>query len=317
MAKTKSKRITSIGGQALIEGIMMRGPQKTAAAFVSHDGKVTAETFEVKTLREKYRILNLPLLRGMVTLIDSLRIGMKMLNTAADRYMEDVGEEEEPGRFEAWLNRVFGEKVMDVMMSAATVLALILAVVLFVFLPSLAGQGLDFLLNGHLGGWRSVFEGVLRVAIFVGYVGLCSLIPDVRRTFEFHGAEHKTIFCYENELPLTVENVRIQSRFHPRCGTSFLMLTLIVGIVIGFFIPFENPFLRTGVKLLLIPVTMGVGYELIRLCGKRDNWLTHIIAAPGLWVQRLTVKEPDDTMIRAAIAAMELVIPENGEDLVG
>ena len=313
----KSKRITSIGGQALIEGIMMRGPHTTAAAFVSHDGTVTAETFEVKTLREKYPFLNLPLLRGTVMLIDSLRIGMKMLNTAADRYMEDVGEEEEPGRFEAWLNRVFGEKVMDVMMSVATVLALILAVVLFVFLPSLAGQGLDLLAGGRLGIWRSVFEGVLRVAIFVGYVGLCSLIPDVRRTFEFHGAEHKTIFCYENELPLTVENVRTQSRFHPRCGTSFLMLTLIVGIVIGFFIPFENPFLRTGVKLLLIPVTMGVGYELIRLCGKRDNWLTRIIAAPGLWVQRLTVKEPDDTMIRAAIAAMELVIPENGEDLVG
>ena len=205
---------------------------------------------------------------------------------------------------------------MDVMMSVATVLALILAVVLFVFLPSLAGQGLDLLAGGRLGIWRSVFEGLLRMAIFVGYVGLCSLIPDVRRTFEFHGAEHKTIFCYENELPLTVENVRTQSRFHPRCGTSFLMLTLIVGIVIGFFIPFENPFLRTGVKLLLIPLTMGVGYELIRLCGKHDNRLTRIIAAPGLWVQRLTVKEPDDTMIRAAIAAMELVIPENGEDLV-
>lgn len=312
----KSKRITSIGGQALIEGIMMRGPHTTAAAFVSHDGTVTAETFEVKTLREKYPFLNLPLLRGTVMLIDSLRIGMKMLNTAADRYMEDVGEEEEPGRFEAWLNRVFGEKVMDVMMSVATVLALILAVVLFVFLPSLAGQGLDLLAGGRLGIWRSVFEGLLRMAIFVGYVGLCSLIPDVRRTFEFHGAEHKTIFCYENELPLTVENVRVQSRFHPRCGTSFLMLTLIVGIVIGFFIPFENPFLRTGVKLLLIPLTMGVGYELIRLCGKHDNRLTRIIAAPGLWVQRLTVKEPDDTMIRAAIAAMELVIPENGEDLV-
>ena len=312
----KSKRITSIGGQALIEGIMMRGPHTTAAAFVSHDGTVTAETFEVKTLREKYPFLNLPLLRGTVMLIDSLRIGMKMLNTAADRYMEDVGEEEEPGRFEAWLNRVFGEKVMDVMMSVATVLAVILAVVLFVFLPSLAGQGLDLLAGGRLGIWRSVFEGVLRVAIFVGYVGLCSLIPDVRRTFEFHGAEHKTIFCYENELPLTVENVRTQSRFHPRCGTSFLMLTLIVGIVIGFFIPFENPFLRTGIKLLLIPLTMGVGYELIRLCGKHDNRLTRIIAAPGLWVQRLTVKEPDDTMIRAAIAAMELVIPENGEDLV-
>lgn len=312
----KSKRITSIGGQALIEGIMMRGPHTTAAAFVSHDGTVTAETFEVKTLREKYRFLNLPMLRGTVMLIDSLRIGMKMLNTAADRYMEDVGEEEEPGRFEAWLNRVFGEKVMDVLMSVATVLAVILAVVLFVFLPSLAGEGLDLLVGGRLGGWRSVFEGVLRVAIFVGYVGLCSLIPDVRRTFEFHGAEHKTIFCYENELPLTVENVRVQSRFHPRCGTSFLMLTLIVGIVIGFFIPFENPFLRTGVKLLLIPLTMGVGYELIRLCGKHDNRLTRIIAAPGLWVQRLTVKEPDDTMICAAIAAMELVIPENGEDLV-
>ena len=307
-------KITSIGGQALIEGIMMRGPHKTAAAFVSKDGTVSAQTYECPQLLKKHKWLNIPILRGTVALVDSLSNGMKMLNISADKYMD--GEEEEPGRVEAWLNRTFGPRLMDVLMSITMVLGVALALVLFIFLPTLAFNGINHLAGGVLSPWRSVFEGVLRIAIFLGYVALCTLMKDVRRTFQFHGAEHKTIFCYENELPLTVENVRAQKRFHPRCGTSFLMLTLLVGIVVGLFIPFENPFLRTAVKILLIPLTMGVGYELIKLCGRHDNRLTRISAAPGLWVQRLTVLEPDDKMIEAAIAAMELVIPENGEDLV-
>ena len=150
----------------------------------------------------------------------------------------------------------------------------------------------------------------------MGYIKAISYVPDIRRVFQYHGAEHKTIFCYEKGLPLTVENVRRQKRFHPRCGSSFMILMLLIGILIGFFIPFENPFLRTACKLLCLPLVVSIGYELIKLCGRHDNLATRIIAAPGLWFQRLTVKEPDDKMIEAAIAAMEAVIPENGEDLV-
>lgn len=307
-------KITSIGGQALIEGIMMRGPKTTAAAFVDKNGNVSAETFEMNFLLQKHKWLNIPILRGTVALYDSLANGMKMLNISADKYLD--GEEEEPGKFEAWLIKKFGAKISDLITGIALVLGLLLALVLFLFLPTVLFNGIDYLTGGVLGPWRSAFEGVLRIAIFLAYVALCSLMKDVRRTFQFHGAEHKTIFCYESELPLTVENVRKQSRFHPRCGTSFLMLSLLVGIVVGLFIPFTNPFLRTGVKLLLIPVTMGLGYELIKICGRHNNWLTRLIATPGLWVQRLTVLEPDDKMIEAAIAAMEMVIPENGEDLV-
>ena len=307
-------KITSIGGQALIEGIMMRGPETTAAAFVAADGTVSAETFELEFALKQHNWLNLPILRGTVALYDSLKNGMNMLNISADKYLD--GEDEEPGKFEAWLLEKFGAKIMDVVMGIAMVLGLLMALVLFLFLPTVLFNGIDWLTGGVISPLRAVFEGVLRIAIFLTYVALCTLMKDVRRTFQFHGAEHKTIFCYENELPLTVENVRKQSRFHPRCGTSFLMLSLLVGIVVGMCIPFTNPFLRTGVKILLVPFTMGIGYELIKICGRHDNWLTRIIAAPGLWVQRLTVKEPDDKMIEAAIAAMNLVIPENGEDIV-
>lgn len=248
-------------------------------------------------------------------MIDSLRIGFKALNESAEKSVEGL-EEEEPSRFEKWLDRVFGEKIMNVIMGIAMVLGLAVAVALFFMLPTWlvnlikmgGGEGLE--------PWRSLIEGVMRIAIFIGYVALCGLQPDLRRTFQYHGAEHKTIFCYENGEELTVENVRRHIRFHPRCGTSFMVIMLGLGIVVGFFIPFTNPLLRTFVKLLCIPLVMGLGYELIRLCGRRDNRLTRIIAAPGLWVQRITTKEPDDSMIEVAIAAMEKVIPENGEDQV-
>ena len=189
-------------------------------------------------------------------------------------------------------------------------------ILLFFFLPTVLFNAVEPFAGTWFGGWRSVFEGLLRILIFVGYIVLVSRMKEIDRTFRYHGAEHKTIFCYENMLPLTVENVRKQKRFHPRCGSSFMILMLLLGIVIGFFIPFENPFLRTACKLLCLPVIVSIGYELIKLCGRHDNIATRIIAAPGLWFQRLTVKEPDDRMIEAAIAAMEAVIPENGEDLV-
>ena len=165
--------------------------------------------------------------------------------------------------------------------------------------------------------WRSAFEGILRIILFLVYMALVTLNKDIKRVFQYHGAEHKTIFCYEHGLELTVENVRVQRRFHPRCGTSFIVLMLLVGILIGLFIPVTNPWLRGSIKVLLLPVTMGIGYELIRVCGRHDNAVTRVIAAPGMWMQRLTTKEPEDDMIEVAIAAMKDVIPENGEDIIG
>lgn len=310
-----TKRVTSIGGQALLEGIMMVGPKKNTAAFCDAEGRITTEDITAPSLREKYPILKKPFLRGVFALIDTMRLGMKALTLSADKAgLED--ETEEPSKFEKWLDKTFGDKIMNVVVAVGGVLGVVLAVVLFFLLPTVLFNWIDTFAGDWFSGWRSVFEGALRILIFVGYILLVSRMPDIDRTFRYHGAEHKTIFCYENELPLTVENVRKQRRFHPRCGSSFMIIMLLLGIIIGFFIPFENPFLRTACKLLCLPVIVSIGYELIKLCGRHDNVLTKIIAAPGLWLQRLTVKEPDDKMIEAAIAAMEAVIPENGEDLV-
>ena len=310
-----TKRVTSIGGQALLEGIMMVGPKKNTAAFCDAEGRITTEDIAAPSRREKYPILKKPFLRGVFALIDTMRLGMKALTLSADKAgLED--ETEEPSKFEKWLDKTFGDKIMNVVVAVGGVLGVALAVVLFFLLPTVLFNWIDTFAGDWFSGWRSVFEGALRILIFVGYILLVSRMPDIDRTFRYHGAEHKTIFCYENELALTVENVRKQRRFHPRCGSSFMIIMLLLGIIIGFFIPFENPFLRTACKLLCLPVIVSIGYELIKLCGRHDNVLTKIIAAPGLWLQRLTVKEPDDKMIEAAIAAMEAVIPENGEDLV-
>ena len=249
-------------------------------------------------------------------MIDSLRIGFRALNESAEKSMEGLEDEEEPSRFEKWLDKVFGEKIMNVIMGIAMVLGIGVAIVLFFMLPTWLVNLMRMGTGDGIEVWRSLIEGAMRIAIFIGYVALCGLQPDLRRTFQYHGAEHKTIFCYENNEELTVENVRRHGRFHPRCGTSFMVIMLGLGIIVGFFIPFTNPFLRTIVKILCIPLVMGLGYELIRLCGRTDNRLTRIIAAPGLWVQRITTKEPDDSMIEVAIAAMEKVIPENGEDRI-
>lgn len=310
----KTKKITTIGGQALIEGIMMVGPKRTTAAFCDEKGNITTEDVEAPRLRDKWPILGKPFIRGIFSMIDTFRLGYKALSLSADK-LTDVGEEELTG-FDKWLDDHLGEKMTGIVMAVGGVLGVALAILLFFFLPTVLFNLLDGAIPTDISPWRSVFEGLLRIAIFVGYILLVSLMPDMRRTFQYHGAEHKTIFCYENDLPLTVENVRKQGRFHPRCGTSFMILMLLIGIIVGFFIPFENPFLRTFTKLLCIPVIVNIGYELQKACARHTGLLSRIITAPGLWMQRITVKEPDDKMIEAAITAMEAVIPENGEDLI-
>ncbi len=311
-------KITTIGGQALMEGIMMVGPKRTTAAFCDQQGNITTEDISVPRITKKYPILGKPFIRGIFSLVDTFRLGYKALSLSADK-LTDTGEEELTG-LDKWLDEHLGDKLTSIVMAIGTVLGLGLAIVLFFMLPTFLFNLLQGAVQGNfaadISGWRSAFEGVLRIGIFLGYVLLVSRMEEIKRVFQYHGAEHKTIFCYEADLPLTVENVRVQRRFHPRCGTSFMALMLLLGIVVGFFIPFSNPVLRTAVKLLCIPVIMNIGYEVQKLCARHDCLLSRIITAPGLWMQRITVKEPDDKMIEAAIAAMEAVIPENGEDLV-
>jgi len=309
-----NKRITSIGGQALMEGIMMMGPTKISAAFCDEQGNITVEDIEATRLKDKYPILGKPFIRGIFAMIDSFRIGYKALSLSAEKI--GIDGDEEPSGFDKWLNDKFGDKLMNVVMGIAGTLGVTLAIALFFFLPSVLFNLIQGFFGEGVQAARAIFEGVFRLIIFLSYLFLTSLIPDIKRTFMYHGAEHKTIFCYEAYEELTIENVKKQSRFHPRCGTSFLVLMLIIGIIVSFFIPFTNPFVRTLAKLLTIPIVMNIGYELLKLCGKHDNLLTRIIAYPGLLVQRITTKEPTDKMIEAAIAAIESVIPENGEDLV-
>lgn len=316
MAADKQRIITSIGGSALIEGIMMRGPKRTTVAVRTKDG-IYKEDINITTLTSKYKIFRIPVIRGLAGLIDSMRLSYKALMLSADKSLDDI--EEEPTKFEKWITRVFGDKFMSFLMVLASIFGIGLAILLFYIAPTwLCNLSLK-VFTGMTGVslYRSAFEGIIRIALFLAYIVVCSQMSDMKRVFQYHGAEHKTIFCYENGEELTVENVRKYRRFHPRCGTSFLVIMLILGIVIGLFIPFTNPIIRTAVKILLLPLTVGFGYELIKLCSRHENLLTKIIAAPGMWAQRITTREPDDSMIEVAIAAMKEVIPENGEDRIG
>ncbi len=359
-----ARRKTSIGGQALMEGIMMRGPQKSAMAVRRPSGEIFFE----ETQNEKKRrpaFCRWPVIRGVFGFVDSMAIGYKALMRSAEISCEEVPKEKEAENAEPIENSeneaadtsVFGEELpeeenkeaqgaapkaekaseepqsmfgkgtMAAIMAIATVLGFALAIGLFVWLPSFLYSVLADVTprSWHLASnryLRSIFEGILKIMVLVAYMALVSLMKDIRRTFMYHGAEHKTIFCYENGLPLTVENVRKQSRFHPRCGTSFLILMLLVSIFIGLFIPADirgvddtlYTVIRAAIKLLLIPLTMGVGYELLKLAGRHDNLFTRIISAPGMWLQRITVREPTDDMIECAIKAFVAVLPEEDRE---
>ncbi len=324
MSQEKTKKITSIGGSALIEGIMMRGPKKTVVAVRTAPDKIETEELEVKTLSSKSKFFRVPFIRGIAGMIDSLKLSYKSLMLSANKAIDSIEvEEEKMSKFEKWLNDKLGEKLMNVIMTIASVLGVALAVVLFIWVPSLLYgllQPLHPAFDNQL--LRSTFEGVLRIALFLGYIIIVSQMEDMKRVFMYHGAEHKTIFCYEADEELTVENVRKHKRFHPRCGTSFMIIMLLLGIVIGLFVPsfsylgIWGTVLRAAIKILLLPLSVGIGYELIKLCGKYDNWFTKIIAAPGMWAQRITTREPDDSMIEIAIAAITPVIPDDGSDIV-
>ena len=304
MEKKKGAFRTSIGGQALIEGILMRGPEKDAIVVRSPEGLVTKVT-QRKFVKANYPILGVPILRGAVTFIGSMITGVKALMFSADYFPED--EDAKPDKLEEWLNKhVPAEKLQSLLVGFSVVLSIGLMLVLFMLLPTfLAG-----LFHATSPAIHNLIEGVVKILVLLAYMILCSRQKDVYRVFCYHGAEHKTIFCYEHGKPLTVENVRQESRFHPRCGTSFLLVVVVVSILVNAVVRLDNTFARMGCHLLLLPVVVGISYEINRWCGRHDNWLSAALSAPGKWLQHMTTNEPDDSMIECAIRAMELVIPE-------
>ncbi|HIZ84493.1 MAG TPA: DUF1385 domain-containing protein [Firmicutes bacterium] len=380
----KNCKRTTIGGQALIEAIMMKGPEKTAIAVRMPDGSISVEYMQEKRWNQKNRFLRLPLIRGAVGLIESLVSGYKAMMYAAEKSgFADMEEEEEREKREAKERKKAEKKArkagmhnlqaasplpdpavgrpleetaamdaapaagqtaadgaapaaeqalprqekkkeekeesafMGLLMGVASVLGVALALFLFMWLPTFIFNGINHLTGDAISNWRSLIEGVMKMGIFVGYLALVSLMKDIKRVFMYHGAEHKSIFCYEAGEELTVENVRKQRRFHPRCGTSFMILMLIVSIIVAAILSIAFPILTkytaiwVAIKILMLPIICGLGYELIRFCGRHDNILTKIISAPGMWLQRLTTKEPDDSMIEVGIASLKAVIPSD------
>ena len=306
--KFKSK----IGGQAVIEGVMMRGIDKAAMACRLPSGEIDLEEWAVKGGKNAPFYRKVPFLRGIFVFISSMVEGYKCLSRSADKQMQAEEDDEEPSKLE----KMLGDKLMPIITTVSIILGLAMAIALFMFLPSWISKLIDKFIISLSPVAKNIIEGITKILIFIGYTSLTSLMKDIRRTYEYHGAEHKTITCYEHGDELTVENVKKHCRFHPRCGTSFIFLVLFISIFVStvFQVPWENVVLRVLVKVALLPVVMGISYELIRVAGKYDNIVTKIISAPGLWIQRITTKEPDGEEIECAIRALQACIPEDPEE---
>ena len=295
---------SGIGGQAVMEGIMMRNGSEYSVAVRKENGEIEVKNETYKGVGSKCKLFRLPFIRGIFSFVDSLVLGMKSLNYSASLFMED-GEEEEPGRFEKWLQKKFGDKAEKVIMDLTMVISIILAMGIFMVFPTWVSTLMKPLLGNGI--WMALFEGVLRIAIFIAYVGLISLMPDIKRTYMYHGAEHKCINCIEHGMPLTVENVMKSSKEHKRCGTSFLLIVMVISILFFLVIRPETLWLRLVSRILLIPVIAGVSFEFLRLAGNSDNPVVNLLSKPGLMLQGLTTKEPDEKMAEVAICAVEAV----------
>ena len=331
MAKKKkctpcdASRLNKVGGQAVLEGVMMKAGTRTVTTCRKEDGSLVVNDATFVSVRKKHKILNIPILRGFVNFIEMMMLSFKTLGASADA----LGIEEEEGKCERWLKKHLGVGLVDVIMVIAMILGVALSLFLFMFLPTWAANGIDRLVEmitdgGGIGeSWLAVIEGGMKVIIFLLYLILVSLIPDIYRTFQYHGAEHKSIACFESGEELTPENAKKHKRFHPRCGTSFMFLMILIGIFIGMFVryilPGEEAFgsrilysvVIAVTKILLLPITMGIGYEILMIAGKHDNVLTRIISAPGLWVQRITTKEPTPDMLEVAIISIKCALRDD------
>lgn len=312
----KEMHKSKIGGQALIEGIMMKGVNTAAMACRLPDGTIDVETWEENNGSNAPWYKKTPFVRGSFNFVSSLVSGYRCLMKSAEKQMTEEDSEEEMNGFEKWLTEKFGENLMGIMSGIAMVIGVVFSLFLFKFIPTFITKPLE-----NMTVLRTALEGILKIIIFIGYLWVTSKMKDIRRTYEYHGAEHKTIACLEAHEELTVANVKKQTRFHPRCGTSFIFITLFTSIFVFCFIPsfteYEKAariFLRLGIQIALLPLIIGIAYELIRLAGRKNNTFTKIISAPGLQIQRLTTREPDDSQIEVAIAAIKPCIPENMEE---
>ena len=311
MSDNKKEHRTSIGGQAVIEGVMMRGPKSTAIAVRKPDGDIIVEQAPIASIFQKYKWLKMPIIRGCVAFFESMIVGVKALMFSADFFDIEGEEEEKPSKIDLWLEKTFGDKLKEYVIYFSVFLSLIFGIGLFILLPS-------FLVNifkPENAMQKTLIEATIKISLFVGYLALISRMKDIQRVFEYHGAEHKTIHCYEAGDELTVENVRKFKRLHPRCGTSFLLIVIVVSIFVFMFIPNNLVwYVRAGLRLALLPFVAGLAYEIIKYAGRHDNAFTRIISAPGMTMQYLTTREPDDKQIEVAIASLKAVQTSDKEE---
>ena len=313
-----SDRLGKVGGQAVLEGVMMKAGSRMVTTCRKDDGSLVVTDSDFVSAREKYKILDLPLIRGVVSFIESMVMSFKTLGASADAL--GLEDEEEPSKFKKWLAEKLGMKLTDVVMVFSLILGLGLSALLFVFLPIWLTAGINWVLNWAIGVSMppivtAVLEGLVKMGIFVGYLAAVSCMPDIKRTFMYHGAEHKSIACFEAGEELTPENAKKHTRFHPRCGTSFMFFMILLGIFAGLIIKTLIPGLHTIqytlIRLIILPLLMGLGYEFIRFAGKHPSWLTRALSAPGLWMQRITTKEPDESMLEVAITSLKCALRDD------
>ncbi|MDY4976300.1 MAG: DUF1385 domain-containing protein [Clostridia bacterium] len=300
---------TSIGGQAVIEGVMMRGPREMAIAVRKPDGEIEVDKKPVNVLAMRYKIFKLPIIRGVISFFESMVTGVRSLMYSAEFF--DI-EEEQPSKFDQFLERKLGDKLKNVVIYSSVAFAVIFSVLLFFMLPAYVTGLLRRVIDNHT--LIIALEGLVRILIFLAYLILVSRMEDIQRVFMYHGAEHKSIHCYEHGQELTVENVKQHTRLHPRCGTSFLLIVMIISIFVFLFIRSDNTILRLVYRLLLLPVVAGISYEIIKFAGRHDNKFTRAISKPGMLLQYMTTREPDDSQLEVAIASLKAVIPENPEE---
>lgn len=302
MAKKKQTHYSGIGGQAVLEGVMMKNRDKYAVAVRKPNGEIDVEVEEYKGVCGDKKFAKLPFIRGVFAFIDSLILGMKVTTYSASFY---EAEDEKPSKTEGKLEKLLGNKADDIMMTFTVILSVIIAVALFMLLPLFLSDLLGkYIRNASV---IAIIEGLIRILIFIAYIAGISLMKDIKRLYMYHGAEHKCINCIEKGRPLTIKDVKRSSRQHKRCGTSFLLFVVLVSVIVFFFIRVDNMALKLVLRIALVPVIAGISYEIIRLAGRSDNIVVRIISAPGLWMQKLTTKEPDEDMIEVAIASVEAV----------
>jgi uncharacterized protein YqhQ len=311
LLKQSIERPASIGGQALIEGVMMRGSKEMAIAVRTPDHNIVIKKELVDGIVKKYKLNKIPLIRGAVTLIDSMVIGIRSLTYSAElaELEEETGEEQEStGFFYRWMEKIFKDKIDDFVIYSAVALAIVISVGFFMLLPTFLTSFLRGYVPNHFA--LNVIEGLLRLGLFVLYVVAVSRMKEIKRVFQYHGAEHKVIYCYEKGEELTVENSQKYTTLHPRCGTSFLFVVMMVSMILFSLVGWPNPFIRVAARLIMLPLVAGISYEIIKLAGTSQSFLMKIVSYPGMMMQKLTTREPDDSQIEVAIAALKNVLVE-------